>query len=233
MTPLGVLMLDGKMSTAAGMMGSDATWGYPVKRLVVAGSHTPLSAGEAVEMAPLYVRAAREIERDGVRLITANCGLMALAQPEVAAAVNVPVVLSSLVAVPTVARMLAPHQRVGILTFFEDAVGEENFNASGWSSNDYPVRVAGVGDSGAWLEFLATKELDDDLRARLITDLRSVVEALLERSPDIGALVAECTMLPAVLDSLRPELPVPVFDLLTILDWALAAATGRRVREVV
>ena len=233
MTPLGILMLDGKMADVPGMMGSDATWGYPVRRLVVAGSRTPFSAAEAAAMAPLYVDGAKRLERDGVRVITANCGLMALAQAEVAAAVSVPVILSSLVAVPAVARMLAPGQPVGILTFFEDAVGEANFNASGWSSDDYPVRVAGVGHSDAWLQFLATKEVDGDLRDRLVADLRVTVRGLLASSPSIGALVAECTMLPAVLDDVRAELPVPVFDLPTVLDWAVAAATGRRVREVV
>ena len=232
MTPLGILMLAGKMADVPGMMGSDATWDYPVMRLVVPGSSTPFSAREAIDMAPLYVEAAKQLERDGARVITANCGLMALVQADVAAAVKVPVVMSSLVCVPAVARTIAPGRQVGIVTFFEDAVGEANFNACGWSSADFPVQIAGVGHSEPWLEFLATKEMNGELRTRLVADLAAVVNSMLEATPEIGALVAECTMLPAVLDELRPELSVPVFDLPTVLDWAVAAATGRRTREV-
>ena len=232
MPPLGILTLEGKMADVPGMMGSDATWKYPVRRHVVAGSTTPMSATDAARMAPLYVSAAQELARDGVRVITANCGLMALAQREVASAVPVPVVMSSLVAVPAIARMLAPRQPIGILTFFEDAVGEENFAASGWSSEDHPVHVAGVGHSEAWAEFLATKELDRGLRCRLVDDLRETVRTLLRSSPDVGALVSECTMLPAVLGDLRPELNLPVFDLPTVLDWTVSAVTGRDGQRV-
>jgi hypothetical protein len=220
--PLGILMLQGKMADVPGCMANEETWPYPVLRMVVEGSSTPRTAQDAEAMLPLYVNAARELERAGVRVITANCGLMALMQPQVAAAVRVPVVLSSLIAVPTVARMIAPGRRVGVLTFFPDAVGERNFNSCGWSSEDFPVSVAGVGEYDSWLRFLRTKEIDGPLRDELREDLRQVIRAFLSREPDIGALVCECTMLPAVLDEVRAGLPVPVFDLLNVLDWAIS-----------
>ena len=53
---------------------------------------------------------------------------------------------------------------------------------------------------------------------------------LLAREPEIGAIVTECTMIPAVLDDLRAELPVPVFDILTVLDWTVSGF-HRPVRE--
>jgi hypothetical protein len=220
---LGVLMLEGKMADVPGLMKCEQTFPYPVRRLVVSGATTPFTQAEARALLPRYVDAARQLEREGVKVITANCGLMALLQDEVAAAVRVPVVLSSLLAVPAVARMIAPGRRVGVLTFFTDAVGEPNFNASGWSTEQFPVSVAGIGHHESWREFLRTKEIGDELRPRLRADLLAEVEGLLHREPDIGALVCECTMLPAVLDELRPRLPVPVFDLLTVLDWVVGA----------
>ncbi|MBN6042097.1 hypothetical protein [Amycolatopsis sp. 195334CR] len=219
---LGILMLEGKMADVPGCMVNDRTWTYPVRRMVVRGAKTPRTAEDAKALLPLYVEAARELERQGVRVITANCGLMALLQQEVAAAVRTPVVLSSLVAVPVVARMITPGTRIGVLTFFPDAVGEHNFTACGWSSTEFPVSVAGVGEYESWRRFLATKEADAELHAELREDLRRVILEFLAREPDIGALVCECTMLPAVLDDLRPDLPVPVFDILTVLDWTVS-----------
>lgn len=217
---VGILMLDGKMADVPGCMACEATFGYPVRRFVVPGALAPRTPEDAREMASDYVSAASELERQGVSVITANCGLMALLQQQVAAAVRVPVVLSSLVAVPTVARMIGPERRVGILTFYADAVQEHNFTACGWSSSEFPVTVAGVSQHESWRTFLESKEAGEPLYTRLRDDLLGTIVELLEREPDVGALVSECTMLPAALEDLRPLVSVPIYDILTVLDWA-------------
>lgn len=221
--PLGILMLEGKMADVPGCMACEATFPYPVVRKVVRGSRTPLSAEEAWAMLPLYVEAARELEREGVAAITANCGLIALLQKELAAAVSVPVVTSALLMVPDLHRLVGG-RRIGILTFFTHAVGERNYNASGWSSDDIPIALGGVGDSEPWLTFLRTKEVPPDLREQLTADLLAVVRGLLAEHPDIGAFVSECTMLPACLQAVREEVGVPVYDILTQLDLAMSGS---------
>ncbi len=221
--PLGILMLAGKMARVPGCMACDDTFPYPVVRQVVAGSRTPLTAAEALAMLPLYVTAARQLAARGVAAITANCGLIALMQRELAAAVAVPVVTSGLLQVPFVHRLIGG-RRVGILTFYTDAVGEDNYRASGWSAEEIPVALDGVGDSTAWQEFLRTKEVPEQLRPRLTADLAAVARRLLARHPDTGALVSECTMLPACLDAVRAQVGVPVFDILTALDLAMAGS---------
>jgi hypothetical protein len=221
--PLGILMLEGKMADVPGCMACAATFPYPVVRKVVRGSRTPLSAEEAWAMLPLYVEAARELEREGVAAITANCGLIALMQKELAATVSVPVVTSALLMVPDLHRLVGG-RRIGILTFFTHAVGERNYNASGWSSDDIPVALGGVGDSESWNTFLRTKEVPDDLRVRLTADLLTVVRGMLAEHPDIGAFVSECTMLPACLQAVREEIGLPVYDILTQLDLAMSGS---------
>lgn len=221
--PLGILMLEGKMADVPGCMACEATFPYPVVRKVVRGSKTPLSAEEAWAMLPLYIDAARELEQEGVAAITANCGLIALMQKELAATVRVPVVTSALLMVPDLHRLVGG-RRIGILTFFTHAVGERNYNASGWSSNDIPVALGGVGDSEAWLTFLRTKEVPAELRERMAADLLAVVRGMLAEHPDIGAFVSECTMLPACLQAVREEIGLPVYDVLTQLDLAMSGS---------
>lgn len=221
--PLGILMLEGKMADVPGCMACEATFPYPVVRKVVRGSKTPLSAEDAWAMLPLYVDAARELEQEGVAAITANCGLIALMQKELAATVRVPVVTSALLMVPDLHRIIGG-RRIGILTFFTHAVSERNYNASGWSGEDIPVALGGVGDSEAWLTFLRTKEVPPELRERMTADLLAVVRGLLAEHPDIGAFVSECTMLPACLQAVREEIAVPVYDVLTQLDLAMSGS---------
>jgi hypothetical protein len=221
--PLGILMLEGKMADVPGCMACEATFPYPVVRKVVRGSKTPLSAEEAWAMLPLYVEAARELEQEGVAAITANCGLIALMQKELAATVRVPVVTSALLMVPDLHRLVGG-RRIGILTFFTHAVGERNYNASGWSSQDIPVALGGVGESEAWLTFLRTKEVPPELREQMTADLLATVRGMLAEHPDIGAFVSECTMLPACLQAVREEVGVPVYDVLTQLDLAMSGS---------
>ena len=172
-------------------------------------------------MLPLYVEAARELEAQGVGAITANCGLIALMQKELAAVVKAPVATSGLLLVPTLHRLLGG-KRIGILTFFTHAVSERNYNASGWSETEIPIALGGVGESEAWLEFLRTKEIPPALRVRLEADLLATARGLLEQHPDIGGFVSECTMLPTCLPAIRRELGMPVWDILTLLDLTMA-----------
>ena len=221
--PLGILMLEGKMADVPGCMACEATFPYPVVRRVVRGSRTPLSAEEAWAMLPLYIETARELEREGVAAMTANCGLIALMQKELAAAVCVPVVTSALLMVPDLHRLIGG-RRIGILTFFTHAVSERNYNASGWSSRDIPVALGGIGEQESWLTFLRTKEVSPELRERLTADLLAAVHRMLAEHPDIGAFVSECTMLPACLSAVREAVGVPVYDILTQLDLAMSGS---------
>jgi aspartate/glutamate racemase len=230
MSTLGILMLEGTMADEPGCMAHAGTFPYPVIRHVVRGSVTPRTQEEAEAMLPAYVEAAGEVVAEGARVITANCGLIALLQRELSAAVPVPVVTSALLSVPAV-HAITGGRPVGVLTFFTHAVDEKNFQASGWSSKDITVVVGGVGESPAWLEFLATKALDEPLRARMRADLLSTVDTMVDERPDLGAIVCECTMIPAVLDDVRSRVPVPVFDILTTLDWAMTGFTRPAARS--
>jgi hypothetical protein len=122
---------------------------------------------------------------------------------------------------PAVSRIIGG-RRIGILTFFKDEVGEDNFRASGWSAAEIPVTVAGVGTSPSWLKFLETKEAGPELMARLESDLIDAADALVEGEPDVGALLLECTLLPAAVKGLRARSRLPVYDVLTMLDWAMS-----------
>ncbi|HYU33396.1 MAG TPA: aspartate/glutamate racemase family protein [Thermoanaerobaculia bacterium] len=216
---LGILMLDGKMADVAGCMASSATFPYPVVRRIVTGARPPASAADVEALLPLYLEAARELEREGVSVLTENCnGLMVLLQDRLAASVSVPVVTSALLMVPQIHRMM-PARRIGILAFHPESVGEEVYNACGWSAREIPVAVGGVAGSEAWQEFLRTKEIPD--RRRLEADLVAAGRRILDEHPDLGAFVCECTLMPPANQALRDALRLPVYDVLNLLDLAM------------
>ena len=61
------------------------------------------------------IKAARELENLGVRAIVGACGFFANYLTEVAATVNIPTFLSSLMQIPIISRALNPSQKVGVV----------------------------------------------------------------------------------------------------------------------
>ena len=114
---VGILMLDARFPRIPGDMGNAATWPFPVHYKVVRDASPDRVVRKGAEgMLPAFIAAARELQADGVDGITTNCGFLAMYQDELAAAVEVPVVTSSLCQVEQVNRVLPAGKRAGILT---------------------------------------------------------------------------------------------------------------------
>ena len=217
-------MLEGKMADVPGCMACEATFPYPVVRKVVRGSRTPLSAEEAWAMLPLYVEAARELERAGVAAITANCGLIALMQKELAATVQRAGGDLGAAHGPRP----PPSGRTAAGSAFSPSSPTPSASATttprAGAADDIPVALGGVGDQRVLEHVPAHQGGPHDLRVRLTADLLAVVRGMLAEHPDIGAFVSECTMLPACLQAVREEVGLPVYDILTQLDLAMSGS---------
>jgi hypothetical protein len=189
---------------------------------VVAGSRPPQRPEDVAALRPLYVAAARELAGRGVAAITDNCnGRLVLLQRVLAEAVEVPVVASALLLVPSLSRLL-PGRRIGILAFDERDVGEWHYQACGFSSAEVPLAVAGVAGSEAWRSFLATKQAPPALLRQMEADLVAAAAELHRRHADLGAFVVECTLLPPAAQAVRDALGLPVYDILSVLDMVMA-----------
>ena len=106
---VGILMLDTRFPRIPGDMGNAATFPFPVRYHRVPGAVPDLVVRRgAAGLLPAFVEGARQLEREGVGAVTTNCGFLVKYQAELAAAVRVPVLTSSLLLVPLVHRMLAP-----------------------------------------------------------------------------------------------------------------------------
>ena len=94
------------------------------------GAKEILSSTSA-QLETLFVDAARELERDGVKAIAGSCGFMALFQKAVASAVSVPVLMSSLVQIPLIHTLHGPGCRIGVLTAHSGSLTPEHFRQAG------------------------------------------------------------------------------------------------------
>jgi Asp/Glu/hydantoin racemase len=222
---VGILMLEARFPRIPGDVGNALTWPFPVLYKVVRGASPDLVVRRQGEgLLNAFIQAARELVADGADGITTNCGFLALFQKELADAVNVPVLTSSLMQVEMVNRLLPEGKRTGILTISGSTLSREHLERAG-----VPAGTP-IGTTEGRREF--TRAILDNLPEMDVEAARSDnVEAALElmaKNPDIGALVLECTNMVPYAAAICEAAGVPVFTMETFISWFQGGLVPRR-----
>ena len=215
---VGILMNESTFPRPPGDLGNGTTFPFPVRLRVVkdAWYHGVVVAGDT-SLLDKFVEGAKELESQGVKAITTNCGFLAMFQKQLTAAVTVPVFTSSLLMVPMIYRMLNPKQKVGILTVNSEALGEVHYNGCGWSSQEIPIVVQGLEGEKTF-----TSCFRDDLQQidmdEMEADMVNAARTLMKRAPEVGALVFECTNMAPYGRAVQQAIGgLPIFDIQTLV----------------
>lgn len=213
---IGVLMLDTRFTRLPGDIGNGSTWPFPVQFRVVRGADPArVVHGQAEGLLQPFIDAALDMVATGVRGITTSCGFLALLQKELAAALPVPVASSSLLQAPVIEAMLPAGQQVGILTFAAEALTERHLSAVGVRP-DTPIE--GLAPDSLFRRLYGGQESVSDYE----TLEREVIEAarrLVEKHPDVGAILCECTNLPPHSAAIAKATGRPVYDIIGFIEW--------------
>jgi hypothetical protein len=227
--PVGILMLDTRFPRPPGDVGNATTWPFPVRYRIVKGAESRVVIGDGLKMLGPFTEAARELESDGVKMITTSCGFLAVAQRELQAAVGVPVLTSSLLQVPLAARLIRADQRVAIITS-RDQLTERHFEGTGWSSKDIPVHVTVLPQDAlmtnvysSMVPEAAHPEADQEI---LESDLVGAAIRTVHDHGEVGAFVLECTNYVPYSAAIRRATGLPVFDLFTLVMQSYLATSG-------
>lgn len=222
---LGIIMLDTKFPRLRGDIGNARTWPFPVSYRIVEGAipERMAQADPDPELIEPFVEAARTLEAEGVRAICTSCGFLAVNQPELAAAVDIPVFSSPLLQVPVAAT--AAGGRTVVLLTARTVLTENHYRGAGWSSADIPVvQMAPPEDSHFYATFVGNApEADTELLEREVADL---ARRVVTEHPDAGAIVMECANFPPFGQTVRSITGLPVFDLYTMGMYAYLVGSG-------
>lgn len=222
---IGVLMLKTTFPRIPGDVGHRETYPFPVSFCVVeeASPQRAIYAADA-QLLKSFIRAARQLEAQGVGAIATSCGFMAVYQRQLADAVDIPVFSSALLQVPLVRAVIRSDQAVGVLTADRRALTDNHF--AGVGVDPVPAAVVGLESMPEFSSvFLDGKQTLDESRCR--REMEEATSALLTTHPKVGAIVMECTNMPPYRDAVRKVSGLPVFDVVTLIRHAFGALQPR------
>jgi hypothetical protein len=205
-------------------VGNALSYGYPVVLKTVPGATVQRVVYEAdAGLQDDFIQAARELEARGVSAITSSCGFLTVFQEAVAAAVHVPVFLSSLMQVPLVHAMT--QKRVGIITAHSEKLTALALSKAGIYGG-IPFTVAGMQNSDAFSNPILHNglSLDQDAIEKDMVNLAMSMKAV---NPDLGAFVFECHNLAPYAQAVGGKTGLPVFDIIDFADWVYRAVNPR------
>lgn len=220
---IGILVLDLWYPYLPGNVANASTFGFPVHYKVLKGMGANIFRADP-SILDAAVDAGKELQQQGVRAIVGACGYFANYQQQVAARLDVPVFLSSLLQIPVIKRSLKPDKRVGILSADSSALTPALFSQCGITDLS-DVVIAGAEDVP---EFQNILKCNGSINSRRIEEgLVNVATRLIKDSPNIGAILLECSDMPPYAWAIQNATNLPVFDFVTLINWVYGAMVRR------
>ena len=224
---VGVIVLNSKIPCPPGHISNAWTFDFPVHYLQIdeAGLDEVVNKGDQ-SIVEAIIRGAKQLELDGCRAILADCGYFGNYQKEIAASVDVPVYMSSVIQASWIAIALKPDQKIGIICANKDGITDQMFEACG-VGKDVRDRciVRGAGGNPEFDKLLADYgELDFEAIKNEVVDI--AVE-MTEEHPEIGAILLECTDMPPYSYAIQAATNLPVYDATSLIKYVNSVVTQR------
>ena len=213
---IGILILDASYPCVPGNVGNASTFSFPVRYEKVQGASIDrLLNKQDPELATPFIQAARNLRDHGVKAITGACGFMAFFQQEVAASIDIPVFLSSLLQIPFVHQITG--KKVGIITANASCLTEKHFENAG-ILKDCPIAITGMESQPEFKSAILEEKGTLDT-VKIENEVIGVAQQLAKDNPDIGSILLECSDLPPYAAAVQGAVNLPVFDFITMINY--------------
>ncbi|WP_346658644.1 hypothetical protein [Bradyrhizobium sp. 173] len=205
----------------AGSMLDPASFNFPVIAETVAGAWVENVVRGDPALEPAFVAAARRLVERGAVVISSTCGFSIRHQQAVAASVDVPVAMSSLLLLPTLLRHVPPAAKIGVLTYDSTHCGEDLLGIDD-SAERARIVVGGIEGGKFWHDELKRPPPPIDV-ASIETDVGARIRSLRDAHPDIAAILFECAAFPMVAPAIRRQAKLPIYDITDLCRLMIAS----------
>lgn len=200
------------------------TYDFPVKMKSVKNLDVPGLLSGDPSFGSAIVQAARELQEEGIRAVSGACGFFGYFQKQVAAELDIPVALSSLMQVNWIKATLKPDQRIGVLTADEASIRRELLE----NCDIQEPAILAIKDLRHAPQFSAILEGRGHFNNGMVRkEVTHAAQELVQDNPDIGAILFECSDMPPYAADVQRAVGLPVFDFITLIRWLHYATTQK------
>lgn len=219
---VGILMNDSTIPRIPGDPGHAETFPFPVIYEVLKGFSFEDLVAIKKDHIDILIEQAKALEEKGVSLIVTDCGLFAPFHEDLKKHLDTPFMGSALDVVPLLQRFLPSKLQVGIITGDTRILTPAHLKASGIDPDS--VSIIGMENSSEFNKVVIDKNPELD-----VENMRQgVVDAALNLSSEnLGAIVLECTNLISFRIDIQKKLNMPVFDLVTLIEFFISGFRPR------
>lgn len=217
---IGILILNAAYPCVPGNVGNASTYPFPVRyKEIKEATIERFFYEKDDELIKFFIEGAIELQDEGVKAITGACGFMARFQQPVADALDIPVLLTSLLQIPFIHTIT--QKKVGIITADASRLTSDYFESIG-INNDIPITIVGMEDQKNFREGVLEESgiLDSEGIKQEVTN---VAKTLIANDKEIGAILLECSDLPPYAAAIQREINLPVFDFNTMIEYVHTA----------
>lgn len=211
---VGILVFNSTTPRIPGDPGHAATFSFPVRYEIVDGSFMSLLEQDDKTRDNL-LSAVRKLKAQGIRAVAGDCGLMSLYQRELAGC-GMPVAASSLCQIPLVWQLLGQAGRIGVITGHSAFLNPQHFSASG--CDGIPLAVQGMENEPHFSQVVIRNSAALN-PAAMKQDVLHAAQLLLEKAPDVTAIVLECSNLATFSRAVAQATGLPVFDIVSVVNF--------------
>ena len=219
---IGIIAVDLKYPNLPGNVANATTYDFPVLYKKVEFKIEQLFEGDPA-LKETIINAAKELEKEGVRAVVGACGFFANFQQDVADALEIPAFLSSMVQLPMIKIGLKKGRKIGIITASGGNITEKMLRDMGVAPEDVYVEDIGGLDGFKTIRY-EYEYLDNESIAETVV---GAAEKLVREHGDVGAILLECSDIPPYAYMVQDAVNLPVFDFITMINWAHYATTQK------
>ncbi len=200
------------------------SYDFPVKMKAVPNLDVPgLLSGDPALEEPI-IKAAKELQEEGIRAVSGACGFFGFFQKQVAAEIDVPVALSSLVQAIWIKTIMKPEQKIGVLTADQFSITDRLLESCYIENPEFLV-IKDLRHGPQFSAILEGRGYFDNSEVK--KEVTNAAIELVEQNDNIGAILLECSDLPPYASYVQRAVGLPVFDFITMIKWLHNATTQR------
>ena len=217
---IGILLIENYLPFIPGDVANATSYSYPVRFFNLPGVTAPRLFAKDPSLAGQLMAGALALEAAGVRAITGDCGFLANFQDKIAAALHIPVFLSSMLQIPFM-RGLKKGGKIGVITANAEALTPEFLSHIGLGDTSDLV-VHGLENAPHFHSVVFKEEgvLDSCKLEAEVTDL---ARRMVRENPPLCSILLECSILPPYSKAVYDAVGLPVFDYHTMIDYLHSA----------